>query len=585
MNLLPLSAFKFYLTSLLLVITFSLAFAQSAQELKEKLAKADDVEEKIKLNGQICELTLSTDSSSLFYCQEALKLIEENEAYELKYFSDVQLNVGIYMALRGRYPEALEALKVRLDYVIDRNRDTTIAETYRLIGNVFASSAQFDSALISFIAAQEQFSLIGAESSNLYLSMGGVNAESGGDPETTIRYYKKALQIATDKGQKVQMANAYLSMSNEMLRRQAYDSAIHYGQLAAERAKEIDQFRVMGAAERFLGIAYKEQAQYQRAIDHFREAITILESIDFKRGLGETYDLLGSTYERLGKLDDAEYWVTKGMEVNHSIGLMNHYKEGLRILHEVNMKKGDYEAALANFKRFKSLEDSIQNKEKVTRIEELQAQFQASMRENEIRILKQEKEYDQLRQIALVIGLGLTLIIGVALFGRQRAKRALAESELELKKSEQEQLNRELDYKNREIVDFALQITERDEFLEKLNREAKSVSHKGQADERELKAITEMVRNHMSLTKRREEFEAHVESVYDSFFKKLDEKFPGLTPNEKRLAALLRVNLSSKEIASVINISPKSVDMNRYRLRKKMNLDSDDNLADILKAL
>ena len=66
------------------------------------------------------------------------------------------------------------------------------------------------------------------------------------------------------------------------------------------------------------------------------------------------------------------------------------------------------------------------------------------------------------------------------------------------------------------------------------------------------------------------------------FMKKLKKAHPQLTPNDIRLCAYLRLNLSSKEIAPLFNISPRSVEIKRYRLRKKMNLSHDDNLTDYI---
>jgi DNA-binding CsgD family transcriptional regulator len=65
----------------------------------------------------------------------------------------------------------------------------------------------------------------------------------------------------------------------------------------------------------------------------------------------------------------------------------------------------------------------------------------------------------------------------------------------------------------------------------------------------------------------------------------LDEKFPGLTRNEKILCAYLKMNLSTKEIAPLQNISSRGVEVNRYRLRKKMNLGRDVNLSKYLNEL
>lgn len=78
------------------------------------------------------------------------------------------------------------------------------------------------------------------------------------------------------------------------------------------------------------------------------------------------------------------------------------------------------------------------------------------------------------------------------------------------------------------------------------------------------------------------DFEARFENAFDSFYRVLLEKFPNLTPNERKLCALLRSGLSSKDIAVLTFQNPQSVDVARYRLRKKLNLVNEENLIDFL---
>jgi len=79
-----------------------------------------------------------------------------------------------------------------------------------------------------------------------------------------------------------------------------------------------------------------------------------------------------------------------------------------------------------------------------------------------------------------------------------------------------------------------------------------------------------------------DEFESRFENVYESFYTKLNTRYPELTPREKKLCALLRLNLSSKEIATIIFQNPHSVDVARFRLRKKLDLSQEENLVDFL---
>lgn len=78
------------------------------------------------------------------------------------------------------------------------------------------------------------------------------------------------------------------------------------------------------------------------------------------------------------------------------------------------------------------------------------------------------------------------------------------------------------------------------------------------------------------------DFESRFEQVYETFYKQLMKRFPDLTPGERKLCALLRLNISSKDIAAMTFQNPQSIDMARYRLRKKLNLNNDENLIDFL---
>jgi len=81
------------------------------------------------------------------------------------------------------------------------------------------------------------------------------------------------------------------------------------------------------------------------------------------------------------------------------------------------------------------------------------------------------------------------------------------------------------------------------------------------------------------------DFDARFENAFDSFLKILLERFPALTPNERKLSALLRSGLSSKDIAMLTFQNPQSVDVARYRLRKKLNLANEENLIDFLQSV
>ena len=101
----------------------------------------------------------------------------------------------------------------------------------------------------------------------------------------------------------------------------------------------------------------------------------------------------------------------------------------------------------------------------------------------------------------------------------------------------------------------------------------------------DLNALKVQIIDNLNIDKERKFFYKYIKKINNTFYKNLDKKYPNLTENEKKLCSLLRLKLSSKEIASILNITPKSVEVNRYRLRKKMNFKKNDRLSKQLRKL
>jgi len=149
----------------------------------------------------------------------------------------------------------------------------------------------------------------------------------------------------------------------------------------------------------------------------------------------------------------------------------------------------------------------------------------------------------------------------------------------------QDDLGKELKFRQSEMVTMAMSIIHKNEFLNNLKNEVVKMKLKVNEPEtrRELNKLSLMITQDLSIDRDREKFQMHINEQNSHFIHQLTESFPTMTDNEKRLASLLRLNLSSKEIASILNISPKSVEMNRYRLRKKLKVSPKVNLSDFIR--
>lgn len=139
-----------------------------------------------------------------------------------------------------------------------------------------------------------------------------------------------------------------------------------------------------------------------------------------------------------------------------------------------------------------------------------------------------------------------------------------------------------IDEKKRELVSSAMRMINMSEIIDRLMLDLDTLnSHVDAKGKAFLKGLINKY-NLKSIDSTWREFEMRFEQVYEEFYQRLVVVHPNITPNEKKLSALLRLNLTSKEIAAITFQDAKSVDMARYRLRKKLNLGQDENLVDYL---
>lgn len=166
-------------------------------------------------------------------------------------------------------------------------------------------------------------------------------------------------------------------------------------------------------------------------------------------------------------------------------------------------------------------------------------------------------------------------------------RREAEENEKKLMALKNEQLSQELELKNRELANAATNIIYKNELLDNLHQELLDLKDKnGKAlSNEQLQKINKLINNAKSDDRDWDLFEKSFNESHENFFKKLKVNYPSLSPNDLKLCAYLRLNMSSKDIASLINISIRGVEIRRYRLRKKFNLSTDKNLNEFLMEL
>lgn len=160
----------------------------------------------------------------------------------------------------------------------------------------------------------------------------------------------------------------------------------------------------------------------------------------------------------------------------------------------------------------------------------------------------------------------------------------IAKSESELVALRNEKLEADINFKNSELASSAMHLVKKSELVSKMKMELGHVM-KGVGNpqaETELKKIIKSISEDDNMDREWENFALHFDKVHSDFISALKEKHPGISNNEVKLCAYLRMNLSTKEIAQLMNISVRGVEVSRYRLRKKLELATEVSLFDYL---
>ena len=305
-------------------------------------------------------------------------------------------------------------------------------------------------------------------------------------------------------------------------------------------------------------------------IKQLKEAISINESLNRTWVLGENYNNLGYQYRRAGNHSAALDALARARAYADMSNGKELIMDNFRYRSEVFAETGDFRNAYTDLK---ALLDRIESQDMTGGLKNIEV----DLMEKNIQTIRKEKEQNE-REFRLKRAISIAIIALLAV-----ACLVVAVSYRMFRKANQKQkelMQKELDLKKKELDNFAIWVKSRNEILDGIQDKIKSIygMETGEAT-RQLKKLNSSI---SQFNRTNEEAEKMIDELNSGFISKLAEAYPDLSNSEMRLASLLKIGMSSKEISLILSMEPKSVDMARYRLRKKLNLSGNDNLCDFL---
>ncbi len=474
-----------------------------------------------------------------------------------------------------------------------------MAHAYNRIGEIYKSQGNQRQALDNFnkalrFAEKSEDRMQKAYSLN---QIGGIHFDEA-NYDLAYDYYLKGLMIREEIRDTLGMAASYNNVAEIYRIRGEYPKALELYNISIKFNSLLNKQDFLAINYLNIGNVHLSQNEFDKAFTNYQKSLEINEKLDNPQGIASSNIRMGNYYLKVKDPYKALDLFRKAQEIAGRNNLPRTASSAALGTSQAYSDLRNYRAALEYFKRHSYINDSLFNVEKTRQLAEMEARYEADRQKQElilqdqvIQLYERNERIIRLRMTMAIGGLILFLIIGLLMYGRQKGKirkdRELMEKNREIHKTQQKLMESELQIKNNELMNFALHIVQKNDFLQAVKNDLKEIKTKCDESEQPQK-INELllkVNQNLRMSTELEQFQKNVDQVNREFFEKLENRFPFLTENEKRLSALLRLNLSSKEIATLNNISIKAVEMGRYRLRKKIKLETYDSLTDFLQKL
>lgn len=322
-----------------------------------------------------------------------------------------------------------------------------------------------------------------------------------------------------------------------------------------------------------LGRVQMDMNKNDLAIKTFLRAIAICEKLNLEKQQIYVSVLMSICYRNLKDKKKALEYSTLAFNFHKDKEVSEEYLSAMERHSEMLELNGQTIEAFKVVKMYQKGYEKNFNGEKMEEIARLQEELETELKNTEIALLKNQQKTTQNRNLGLIIGLFLTGFIAWLLVKRKSTK-------LKLQKVENEKISVELEGKNRELTSQALHLAQKNELLISLKADISTL--KTGEDSQDLSLLESKIKFDEQMDKNWEQFTKFFNETKKDFFKSITNKHPDVTKSDLRMAALLSMNLDSKEIANILNISADGVKKARYRLRKKLQLLSDDNLRNYL---
>jgi len=393
------------------------------------------------------------------------------------------------------------------------------------------------------------------------------------DNEKALEYYTKCMELEHNFSEKDVSATTYNNIGIIHYRREDYEKSLKYNFKSLKMKKESNDELGIARSYNNIGVVMIKIGEFDSAFNFFKNSLKIKKGINDKKGQVNTFHNLGDYYFRTGNINLSLKYIDSSIAIAKDANILESVKNNYELLSEIYLEQGQFDSSLVNYKRFSDLKNNLKGPETYTKIAQLEYEYQQKKE------LKLHELNDQKEQLVNIITIGTLVFVIIFIFLIYRNLRSkykhdrLKQVNLEMEKNN---LLTKIEMKDKELARYIIHLSEKSESLSNIRKMLKDIERKLKEEN---KPLVRSVINKLNISINNniwDEFDLRFVNVYNKFYDNLLVKHPDITTNEKRLAAFLKLNMSSKEISMITKQSVHSITVARTRLRKKMGLSNKD---------
>tara|TARA_R110002049_G_scaffold231003_5_gene403204 strand:+ start:4483 stop:6252 length:1770 start_codon:yes stop_codon:yes gene_type:complete len=546
--------------------------------------------------GSALKYFYTNPDSALYFSQLIEKRANEIDnkkclAIALSCYGTIYRNSGVYGKSIASFDSSLTLFKELNDSVWE-------ARTILMISSVYSEKGDYLESINLLLEAARKYEgltdEVSIKSRSRVKNHIGIAYYELGETENALRYFKEALADS----EKLMDTSSFVSpLSNIAMiysERGEYDEALVNYELARKVAVKINnrlnEAQILGN----IGYTYQQKGNYDKAIEYRKKALKMVQQLNQKDEISKQFLGLANCYFLLKDYNQAILFSDSSYNLGKQIQAKSKVKEALELKIKIQLALKNDKALTPLFQELILYKDSLLTQEKVKQISALEIAFETEKKELTIAnqekalvILAKEKQLRNLYYVGFGVLFFLFSILIYMLYNRQKLKAKNAEMKEKLVQQELVQselknthLQKDLDKHQQEITAITLSMIRKNDQIEAMKEQISML------DQNDSKAIelNRNIRENEIADIDWNNFNTHFSKIHPNFYDRLLEVNKSVTQSEMRTAALIKMNLSNREIASIIGVNIRSVDQAKYRLKKKIAEDSEENLVDLIRS-